>query len=108
GSDFDDLPKEFAPFVDRSRSISWNLDHCFAKAKENERKMEGTQKRLEQLKSEKARPQAAPSAPTHRLLKDKLESARSLNLSGDLRVLAGRSARDNLILLRQAKGWDLW
>lgn len=121
---YEDLPVEYEEYVDRRRRLSWNMNQVFEKAKENDKKIVGTLERLAQLKDEKekialknfdllaqnsqSQTQSQSKSSQVRELKEKLDGARSLKLAGDLRVLSGKSAKDNLNLLRQAKGWDLW
>lgn len=115
----DDLPKDFEPFVDRKRSFSWNMNKAFDKAKETQRKISGTTDRLriltqqlEKLKAEgpgaQSQFEVAKGPSIEKRVMPEGAKARTLHLSDDVKAMAGRSAKDNLQLLRQAKAWDLW
>lgn len=114
-----DVPHEWEPFVDKRRKLAWNIEECFRRARDLEGKAYGTEQRLEILRGEIARvrqllagpasalpaePERAPPRP----LKDLDVNGRTLRLNGDLTCIAGKSAADNLKLLRKARAWDLW
>jgi predicted ribosome quality control (RQC) complex YloA/Tae2 family protein len=107
---------EWEPFIDKRRKLSWNIEECFSKGREVEGKLIGTQKRLATLQAEIAElrnriehPQAAPPPKVASARPAKSEAqARTLHLEGELSVMAGKSAQDNLRLLRKAHSWDLW
>lgn len=109
------VPPEWEAFVDGRRSLAWNVDHCFAKAKENEQKIKGTEERLRILHVELGR--LEKNLETGNWVADRTASltpqvhsveARTLKLTADMKAVVGRSAKDNLKLLRQARAWDLW
>jgi predicted ribosome quality control (RQC) complex YloA/Tae2 family protein len=112
-----DVPSEWEPFVDRRRKLAWNIEQCFTKAREIDGKIHGTEKRLEILEGEieklqirlfspetANRPEPQKSAP---VIKSDAQR-RTLKLSDQLTVAMGKSAADNMKLLRQARAWDLW
>lgn len=111
-----DVPKEFEPFVDKRRKLSWNIEQCFNKARENEGKLFGTEKRLEILRNEIATLQEKLKAPIVNAEPERLAAprpvieghARTLKLSDELTVMAGKNAQDNMQLLRKARAWDWW
>ena len=100
--------------VDRSESLSWNIEHCFAKAKQLVSKKEGARERLEELVQEIASLEKAKfteKAQKNQLvdLMQKTEArGRKLHLESGALAYCGKSAADNLALLRQAKAWDYW
>jgi len=112
-----DVPREWEPFVDKRRKLSWNIEQCFTKARESLGKITGTEKRAEILREEidrlKAR-LAGPIQETPRQEKPKVSlgdfaaQGRTLRLNDELTVVAGKSAGDNLKILRKARAWDLW
>jgi predicted ribosome quality control (RQC) complex YloA/Tae2 family protein len=109
------VPDAWAPFVDRTRSLSWNVQRAYAEARDNENKMEGGQARLETLRKEieSQAKSGAPLSPQEPIAQKTakisgIAGTRSLQLSPTLRALMGRSAKANLELLRQARAWDLW
>jgi hypothetical protein len=114
-----DVPKEWEPFVDKRRKLSWNIEQSFAKAREVDGKTFGTEKRLETLRGEIERTRQLLELPVAQLpvelerppprpLKDIGVIGRTLHLSDELMVMAGKNASDNMKLLRKARPWDLW
>lgn len=111
------VPKEFEPFVDKRRKLSWNIEECYSKARELEGKVYGTEKRLELLRDEIAKLEfrltqplttTALQKPSIQPLKDVDASGRTLRINDEMTVIAGKSAADNLKLLRKARAWDFW
>lgn len=114
-----DVRREWEPFVDRQRKLAWNIETCYARARETEGKATGTRKRLHSLENEievlekrlsgemplgggaTVRPAAQPLA-------DSQAQGRTLRLSDELTAVAGKSAADNMKILRRARAWDLW
>lgn len=114
-----EVPEEWAPFVDKRRKLSWNIDHCFGKARDAEGKVFGTEQRLrllleeiEGLKKELAKPPGEmsikPKTPSLQPLKNSDASGRTLRINEELVAVAGKNAADNLKLLRKARAWDYW
>lgn len=116
-----EVPKAWEPFVDRRRKLSWNIDECFSRARDLEGKTFGTEKRRDLLLADIARLKENLSLPTGQWPADALSprtppaplvaaeaQGRSLRLSGEVTVIAGKSAADNMKLLRKARSWDLW
>lgn len=112
------VPKEFEPFIDKRRKLSWNIEQCFGKARDAEGKIFGTEKRLESLRREIEDAQKRLAGPIKELpnpqpkskvsLSDIQAQGRTLRLDGELTAVAGKSAADNLKILRKARAWDLW
>lgn len=114
-----EVPEEWQPFVDKRRKLSWNVDQCFAKARDVEGKIFGTEQRrkllreeIDGLKLELEKPPGEmtikPQTPSLQPLKDSDASGRTLRLSDELVAVAGKNAADNLKLLRKARAWDFW
>lgn len=112
-----DVPKEWEPFVDKRRKLSWNIEECFTKAREVEGKLYGTEKRLLllreeilQLEKKLSGPLSLSSSPLKpaQPLTDAGATGRTLRLSDELTLISGKSAQDNLKLLRKARAWDYW
>jgi predicted ribosome quality control (RQC) complex YloA/Tae2 family protein len=114
-----DVPKEWEPFVDKRRKLSWNIEQAYGRARDVETKIFGTERRLEILREELHKLESLKSEPVARLpaeperlprqpLKNLDVSARTLKLNERVSVLAGKNAADNLKLLRKARPWDLW
>jgi macrodomain Ter protein organizer (MatP/YcbG family) len=115
-----DVPAEWQPFVDARRKLAWNIETAFTRARELDEKTVGTERRrqilvdeIARLEAELAKPAGEISAPVERT-KNPLGAAaggaqgRTLRLSDEVTVVAGKSAADNLKLLRRARAWDLW
>ena len=118
-----EVPGEWRHLVDPKKSLSWNIEHCFQKAKENARKAEGTRERIRQVEAELAALREAglegflkarDGARTHKqalresLLSQAEARGRRLKIADDLEVYVGKSAADNLALLRRAQPFDYW
>lgn len=113
------VPKEWEPFVDRRRKLAWNIEECFNRARDVEAKIFGTEKRLSVLREDLARlkarlkdPKPAWSSSDDRArpqpLKDIEAQGRTLRINEELTAVAGKSAADNMKLLRRARAWDYW
>lgn len=108
------VPDEWTLLVDGKKTLSWNIENSFKQAKSVEAKLMGTEQRLMLLKDnlknfdqrQKEASQALPKEEK-KTLKPEGFRGRTLKLN-DLRAVAGRSAADNLKLLRQARAWDYW
>ncbi len=114
-------------FLNLKRSSSWNREHCFTQAKANIKKVQGAQSRLEILKNEiheleekmkkvesgelslSSLESDKKALGKHKILKGEgsVRSRKKILPSG-LVVFLGKSAKDNLALLRRARAWDYW
>ncbi len=110
---------EWAPFVDKRRKLSWNVDHVFGKARDVEGKMFGTEQRRNLLLEEIRRLELELEKPVNQMtlkpekskfqpLKDSDAEGRTLRINEELVAFAGKNASDNLKLLRKARAWDFW
>ncbi|RYZ75002.1 MAG: DUF814 domain-containing protein, partial [Proteobacteria bacterium] len=111
------VPVEWLELVDKDKSLSWNIEHAFHRAKENERKSEGTKARialvaqeLEDLKKNGPRKfdTEAREKKAGTSLLGRADAKGRRHTIGDLDVYVGKSAADNLALLRKAQAFDLW
>lgn len=115
-----DVPKEWEVFIDRRRKLSWNIENCFTKAREILGKVTGTEKRLTVLENEIAALEERLTKPSRELarepearpapqpLTDGAAQGRTLRLNEQVTVVSGKSAADNMKILRRARAWDLW
>lgn len=101
--------------IDPSRPLAWNIEQAFAKAKQLAAKKEGTRTRaeilrreIEALEREEFRPSAAKVAPSFDLMRKAEAKGRRMTLESGVVVTMGKSAADNLALLRKARAWDYW
>ncbi len=108
------LKAEWINLVDNKKNLSWNIENAFAKSKQADAKRQGTLDRLQILRDEVLALREAKYSPKTSSKKiDDLMSktearGRKLNLSSGAIAYCGKSAADNLSLLRQAKAWDYW
>lgn len=89
--------------------ISELISQIFTKAKSLKQKLEGTQARMEVLKSEVEALQRGefPKPPVAK--KPTLANARLRTVQiGDFELRIGRTAQDNLEILRKSQAWDYW
>lgn len=117
GPDLSDIPDQWREFVDTEKSLSWNIEQAFHRAKENERKAQGTRdrialvtKELNELKKSGPRnfdPDDREKKANASLLNRADAKGRRHSL-GDLELYIGKSAADNMALLRRAQPFDLW
>lgn len=115
------VPDEFADFIDVKKNFSQNLARCFDKAKELQKKMAGAEARLcklrEQFSQVDGLAQVAgkwPKTSQHSgsqqttFLQGAAARGRTFELSGGVIFYIGKSAEDNLRILREAKSWYFW
>lgn len=115
------VPLEFMPLIQTNENLSWNIENCFHKAKQEELKLGGRIHRLELLQAEvlslstKTFQQAEKTKKTQTVRKTNSQRqlggdlrARKLPLSTGGHAYLGKSAKDNIDLLRKAKSWDYW
>lgn len=106
--------------LDLKKGVSWNMEYCFEQAKQMQRKAAGALQRrniVEQEISEldekmcrkdlleKGEPELAASSKNE--LKTDLK-LRKLDLSSGSVAYRGKTAKDNLDLLRRSRAWDYW
>ncbi len=112
-----EVPKDWELFVDKRRKLSWNIEECFSKARELEGKIYGAEQRLSFLLEEIANLEERRNQPLTTKSLEKLPpqplaaaaaQGRTLRINEEITVVAGKSAADNLKLLRKARSWDLW
>jgi hypothetical protein len=110
------VPEHLKVLIDRKQSVSWNMENCFAKAKQIAGKRDGARARRDILIQEIEKLHKAkfhdkkPSAKSalDDLMKKTEARGRKLQLKSGAIAYCGKSAAENLALLRQAKAWDFW
>ncbi|OQW53385.1 MAG: hypothetical protein A4S09_07235 [Proteobacteria bacterium SG_bin7] len=101
--------EKFKNYFDKKKSLSWNIENCFSKAKDTEEKIKRAALRERELLSSIAGiDQKVPTKKTENLVSKEKIPQRSLKLSESVSASFGKSAVDNLKLLRNAKPWQLW
>ena len=123
-----DVPEEWAEHVDKKKSLSWNIEECFRRAKEGARKAEGTRARIAAVEAELARLREKGPAektdasqangangkgkgdakPAENFLTRAGARGRRHKIGEDLEAYIGKSAADNLAILRKAQSFDYW
>jgi hypothetical protein len=84
-----------------------NIEWGFAQHKENELKIERLKERVDQL-SEASKAKSLQKLKNNKSGSADLKAARHLTLSKEVRAFCGRTATENLDLLRKSKSWHLW
>lgn len=113
-----ELPKEWEIWIDSKLNLKDNRERAFQKAKQVRLKRTGQLERIEILKKEIAELENSKFDPHQQRLKaskNKMDLMKTSEASGRTRKLAsgavaymGKSAQDNLRILRAAKAWDFW
>ncbi len=109
-----ELGPEWKPYLTKGQSRFEQMEKAFSKAKQLEGKREGTQQRIQILQEEIAQleqmrepPAAQPKSKSSLMMKAAGAEGR-IRKFGNWTASCGKSAADNLALLRRAKAWDLW
>lgn len=122
-----EVPDDWSTLIDVNLSLSSNMQICFAQYKKQEERREQVVGRLHQLQLEIQGLQQSfekegvepslnlnyLSPPSVRSLAGELLSkakarGRKLKLADEIEAVFGKSAKDNLAILRKAQAWDLW
>jgi predicted ribosome quality control (RQC) complex YloA/Tae2 family protein len=129
-----DVPDIWKDLIDPTKGLAWNIEESFRRSKENLRKSEGTRKRIEavqtelddllrQLNEEDSKSTLSPKSrasvfaggvdhhekPSKENLLSRAEArGRRHKVGADLEIYIGKSAADNLALLRRAQPFDYW
>jgi hypothetical protein len=114
-----EVPEEWTPMVDPGLPVNANMQRCFEKHKQQERRKEQIQDRIAGINAEVLElasksigvnsdlERSVKSVASELLTKAKAKG-RKLKLAEGVEAVFGKSAKDNLALLRRAQGWDLW
>lgn len=114
-----EVPQEWHTYIKSEESLIWNIENCYSNAKKFEAKAIRNQERLFQLEKELEelikkgdQKEVPPSQASNSFQRKKLFQsglkARKLTLENNNEAFIGKSAKDNLLLLRKSKPWDLW
>lgn len=113
-----EVGREWDVYLDRKRSQAWNLEQCFQKAKQLVKKRQGTLDRKNIVEEEihilenqmdgeiERLGQVEPALPKRKSLTEVRTRKKQLE-SGCIAFL-GKSAEDNMKILRQSQAWDIW
>ncbi|MGZ3690536.1 MAG: DUF814 domain-containing protein [Pseudobdellovibrio sp.] len=115
------LKPEWSVYVDFEKSVSFNMQRCFEKAKQAKTKISGAQERLSVLRGEIAVLQDLSEVQFEKSLGQQQKKQKKMDdrkVEGRLRkfelpdaglvAYMGKSAADNMTLLRNSKPHDLW
>lgn len=112
------IPEAWHGFLDFKQKLFANIEKVFEKAKQVANKVQGTEERhrillveiakLEKSTFENSLRQENTRPKIDDLMKSTAAKGRKLNLESGAVVYCGKSAADNLALLRKAKAWDYW
>ncbi len=115
------LPAEFTAYVNFAKSASQNMQNCFDKAKAAKSKVVGALQRVKIIRDELSGLEDLSDTKFQSFLKKqvsqknkiperKIEGRFRKQTSDDGRLVAymGKSAADNIDLLRKSKAWDFW
>lgn len=109
-----ELGSEWKEFLTKRIGRFEQMEQAFAKAKQLEGKKEGTLKRLQILQKEILHLESLSEPPTATIKNKSSEMLKSAGAEGRIRRFGeftasrGKSAADNMALLRKAKAWDMW
>lgn len=118
-----EVPGEWITFVNPSLSVSVNMQLCFEKHKSQEKRRSQVEERIKHLRlerdhlinrtqQEKNLESLKIERPVRSLASELLSRSkakgRKLLLTEGIEAVFGKSAKDNLALLRRAQPWDLW
>ena len=114
------LKPEWTPYIDFTKSASRNMQNCFEKSKTAKTKILGARKRAEIIKDELKSLEDLSDAQFQKFLLKQTKTKNKVpvrKIEGRFRkntsesgIIAymGKSAADNIDLLRKSKAWDLW
>lgn len=109
------VPEAWNSMFDSKLDVAQNMERAFHKAKQIEAKKTGTLhrrdlvlKEIQYLENAVYKASNSSQSSSRDLMKQSEARGRKLNLEGGLVAYLGRSAADNLAILRAAKAWDLW
>jgi predicted ribosome quality control (RQC) complex YloA/Tae2 family protein len=118
---FKNLRPEWSVYVKFDQSVSINMQFCFEKAKSAQQKILGAKARLLVIQNEIEALNDLSEARFEKEMKalsDRKNKPPARKLEGRFRKLSfenstlvaymGKSAKDNIDLLRQSKAWDYW
>ncbi len=115
-----EIPVELKDLYKTNENRIWNLENSFKQAKLLRQKQTGARERNEKLKEEikqlekdlidhpEAQVQQKSESKVTRLLEKTGSKGRRLQIGDGLEAVIGKSAADNLAILRKAQAWDLW
>jgi len=99
------LPDDLKSLYKEDLTLQENIEWAFEKHKENPLKLKRLEERLEQLDHNNIKNNLANSFAKPKV---HLKATRHLTLSSEVRAFCGKSAKENMDLLRKSKSWHIW
>lgn len=107
-----EVPNEFVEYVDVDRDLNWNIERAFTKTKQIKEKVKAIEQRLIGLQKEIESFEKNPQSVKPQVKADKTAidgaKGRTKIIDDQIRAFIGKSAEDNLKILRKSKAWHLW
>ena len=107
-----EVPHDFTDCIDQSKDLNWNIERAFTKTKQIKEKIKAIERRIIDLQSEIANFTNNPSPVKSQVKADKTAidgaKGRTKIINDRVRAFIGKSAEDNLKILRKSKAWHLW
>jgi len=118
-----EVPPHLKKNHDPKKSKSWNMENAFARMKSLEKKRKGTEERAVLIEREIAKLEKSlkdnpewggtpekPKKPSggNKLLNKADSKGRKKQFAEGIEAVIGKSATENLAILRAAQAWDLW
>lgn len=105
-----DVPSEWRALIKKSETLPEAVERLFREAKLNERKIDGTRARAAQLEKEIVDLESGhfQERVRDRLLESAEAKGRKFDIASDLTLYLGKSAKENISILRKAQPFDLW
>jgi len=111
-----EIPEELKPYYDAQKTVAENRERAFQKAKDLVRKRQGSIERQNILKKEitalrekiEKKDFTTKASTANEVLKKSDSQARKRTLSSGFEAVIGKTWKDNLAILRQARAWDYW
>ncbi len=107
-----EVPAELRELVDEEQTLAWNIERAFTKSKQIKEKIKAIEERVAVLQKEIDHFASQPSSIKQKVAANKTaidgSKGRTKIISDQIRAFIGKSAEDNLKILRKSKAWHLW
>ena len=102
------LTKELQSYYKENLSLRENIEWGFEQQKQKKLKIERLTQRLESLEKDFSIRSQEPVSRTKALDVNNLKATRHLQISEEVRAFCGKTATENLDLLRKSRSWHIW
>lgn len=107
-----EVPQEYVECIDIRQDLNWNIDRAFTKTKQIKEKIKAIDQRIIDLQKEIENFDKNPQSLKPKLKSEKTAidgtKGRTKIINDQIRAFIGKSAEDNLKILRKSKAWHLW